>query len=363
MLKESNKEIVQDLIFKLFMADLDKKEAKQIIEILKYKKLYPIPEKDNEMKFCTFLENFWDWEKSSYIKERLLHNHGIHRQYVFRCASAIKRYWLPWFCSELLLKDVTRNDLKDFVLSFSERASPVTAQGKNDIIRSGTVALKWAYKNGLIESDITSGLVYYSGNITEIEILEPEIVKKLFNNPWKNKKAEMANKLAMLTGLRSGEIQALRGCDIADDCIYVRHSWNKLDGLKVPKNGETRIAYVPFPDILKKLKKMAIYSDCYVFSGRNPLKPMDAKCWLRELRQELKKLGVDEDIIEKIHFHSWRHYFTVHMKNQGNLEPYLLGRMTGHKTSSMLEYYGNHKLNVESIKMKEAVQRVFANFL
>jgi integrase len=44
--------------------------------------------------------------------------------------------------------------------------------------------------------------------------------------------------LAMVTGMRAGEIQGLRVQDLGKDCLYIRHSWNRVDGLKTTKNNE-----------------------------------------------------------------------------------------------------------------------------
>lgn len=359
MLFNRNKNKIQKALYTLFTCDITEKEAQQIIDILKIKKIYPSNNAEKGRKLDVFLQEFWDWEKSPYIKERLVHKHGIHKMYVKRSLAAVQNYWIPWFGKKKLLSNITRKEVQDFVMSFMERKSPTSAQAKNDIIRSGTIALKWAYNNGLITKDITKGLSYYTGDSPKVTILSPEIAKVLFLKPWKHRKAMLANKLAMLTGMRSGEIQALRKCDIGQDCIYVSHSWTALDGLKPPKNGSKRVIYVPYHDFLEELRNLVEPEDGFVFHIRSVYYPMDAKCWLRNLRYELKRLNVDKEIIENIHFHSWRHYFTSHMKNSGNLEQHLLQRMTGHKTKSMVEYYADHTLQQDKTKIKNAVQQVF----
>ena len=77
--------------------------------------------------------------------------------------------------------------------------------------------------------------------------------------------------------------------------------------------------------------------------------------------KELEKLGVDNQIIKTIHFHSWRHYFTVHMKKSGFLEKELLQKITGHKTLSMMEYYADHALDKDAEKIKKASYTVSDN--
>ena len=360
MLFFNKRKPIERILYKLFSCEISEQDAEQIIGILRYKKLYPLHKQQPSQTFASFLKEFWDWENSPYIKERLIHKHGIHKMYVKRCYGAIQNYWIPCFGEQILLEDVKRKEIQDFVLSFMRRTSPASAQARNDIIRSGTIALRWAFRNGLISSDLASGLTYYTGDQPDIPILSEDIVKELFARPWKHKKAMVANKLAMLTGLRSGEIQALRGCDIGQDCIFVRHSWTRLDGLKPPKNGSTRIVYVPFKELLEELRAMANGEENFVFHVKSPFCPIDAKCFLRELRHELQKMGVENKIVENIHFHSWRHYFTAHMKTSGKLEQHLLQRMTGHKSFSMMEYYSNHVLAQDADIIKNAMQSVFS---
>ena len=108
---------------------------------------------------------------------------------------------------------------------------------------------------------------------------------------------------------------------------------------------------------------MAGDENFFVFHNRIPTRPMDPKCWLRELRKELEKLGVDNQIIKTIHFHSWRHYFTVHMKKSGFLEKELLQKITGHKTLSMMEYYADHALDKDAEKIKKASYFLFSSLM
>lgn len=359
-------------MYSLFVSELSQQDARQILDILEYKGLLakglgqaalPVEERPTGPFLIDFLEEFWDWNRSPYIQERLLHQHGIHRRYVSRCAGAIRRYWEPWFGRNLPLAAITRRQLQDFILSFGSNVSLQSACGRNDAIKSGTVALRWAFSQGMLPLDVTSGLTYYSGSAPETMILTSQVARSLFSRPWQHYKSMMANKLAMMSGMRAGEIQALQGRDIGNDCIHVRHSWNLLDGLKLPKNGCQRLVFLPFGDFLQELKVLAGGEECFVFHHRDPSRPMDAKCWLRELRRELTLLGVEGAVVERIRFHSWRHYYTTHMRSSGQLESHLLQRLTGHKSASMMQHYCNHSIAEEADLMKAAASKVFGGMM
>lgn len=350
---------INEIMFQLFTADLKMEDGEKILEILRFKGVYPQNKREGKIKFINFLENFWDWNESPYIKERLMQEHSIHKRYVYRCNCAIRRYWLPWFGREISLVEISRLQIQNFILSFIDNPNLKSASGRNDVIKSGIIALRWAFARGLISEDVTRGLSLFSSKPSETLILTQQMATKLFSRPWKHKKAMMANKLAMLTGLRAGEIQALKMEDIGSDCIFVRHSWNKMDGLKLPKNGCVRKVYVPFTVFLQELQSGIECKNDFIFSQRNKNVPMDSKCWLRELRRELTSLGFEEDLVQKIRFHSWRHYYTTHLRACGQLAPHLVQKLTGHKSLAMLNHYGSHGIASEEEQMKAVIFEVF----
>jgi integrase len=70
-------------------------------------------------------------------------------------------------------------------------------------------------------------------------MLSPEqAAAVVFRVSWKDERTRLANMLAAATGLRSGEIKALRVQDMGNDCLYIRHSYNRIEGLKETKTNE-----------------------------------------------------------------------------------------------------------------------------
>lgn len=173
--------------------------------------------------------------------------------------------------------------------------------------------------------------------------------------------------LAMVTGLRAGEIQGLRVQDLGKDCLYIRHSWNLSDGLKCTKNKENRTVELPFPSIMQGLYELARSNpngqglDGFIFYSdrkRSPkkrdtgmgYKPIESNTFLVGLRTALLEIGMSTTETEKITFHGWRHYFTTYMTER--VTEKLLMQQTGHKTASMIGHYSDHRLASD----KEIVQ-------
>ena len=75
----------KSLIDAFKMADLTVKDTTLIIEILKQKELLVsavIKNDRSDIPFTTFLSDFWDYETSPYIREKLRKKHSIHKRSV-----------------------------------------------------------------------------------------------------------------------------------------------------------------------------------------------------------------------------------------------------------------------------------------
>ena len=223
----------------------DLTDAESIVNELKRRGLVKsavLTDTKQDRDFTEFLTNFWDYDQSPYVKEKLRKNHSIHRRYCHEQAGAVKKYWLPYFKGKLL-GEITRQDIEAFIEHFetlsqtSDQRSagvsiPQSAKRKNIIIQAGTVALSWAFNKEMIDRDVTQGITWFSGKAAERQILTPELSAAIFKVQWKDERARLANMLAMVTGMRAGEIQGLRVQDLGKDCLYIRHSWNRLTNSK-----------------------------------------------------------------------------------------------------------------------------------
>lgn len=69
-----------------------------------------------------------------------------------------------------------------------------------------------------------SCLIKCSQKSKKREILTMEQAAAVFASEWDNDTAKLANAVAFYTGMRAGEVAALRFEDIGVDRLYVRHS-------------------------------------------------------------------------------------------------------------------------------------------
>jgi len=327
-------------------------EAEFVCRELKRKGLlreFVIQRSKQDVDFAAFLENFWDFENSPYIREKLRNNHGIHKYYVMGQRQAAKKYWSPFFAGRLL-GSVTRKDIENFIeaVAWSRYSKhELSADRKNKIVKAGVIPLRWVFAKELIEKDVTGGITWFSGIRKERRILTPEIAEVLFRVEWIDERARLANLLAAVTGLRAGEIMGLQSRDLKDEYINVRHSWNSVDGLKTTKNNEVRVVEVPFPNLICALTVLAGNNphgagvDSYVFwSDTLQERPVQEVLFIKGLLDALVKTGMDRDTAKGYVFHGWRHFYTSYMRER--LDMKLLQSQTGHKSIFMVEHYSDH---------------------
>lgn len=348
--------------------ELNEDEIRKILSILSNRgilKSFTIKGSKEAIPLVQFLVDFWDSDKSPYIKEKLRMKKHIGITYIEESQRCIISYWKPYFKNENL-GDITKRDLKEFV-SYLDTFQ-LSNSRKLKIYRAGSIAIKWAYNDELIDRDITSGIVTFSSDTDERKILTMEVAELLFSIKWKDERSQLANAIAMLTGMRAGEILALRKQDLGDGCIYVNHSWNRKEGLKSPKNGDSRKVFFPFPNLTKKMLQYVSYNplgdnmDSFVFwAEQKPQKPMDVKKLPIALHNQLIKIGFSQEEAKSYCFHSWRHFYAAYMSD--NVNQRALQSQTGHKTIEMLEHYENHHIESDMKQITDAQQKLFGNIV
>jgi len=328
-------------------------------------KSYVHSETPGAVDFVSFLTNFWDWDNSPYIKEKRRKNHGIHRRHCQLQGGAIPLYWEPFFRGRFL-GDITASDIDAFITYMGEM--DLSASRKNVVIKAGTKPLRWAFSKGHIDRDPTRGHTLFSGEERKRAILTPTIAAAVFRVAWDDDRAKLANMLASVTGMRNGEILALRLQDLGPDCIYVDGSWNKADGRKPPKNNKARTVEIPFPDLLNVLVELGKQNpwsnspDRFIFwSTTRKNVPMQGQNFGRGLQDALVKIGFTKEEAAKYSFHGWRHFFTAYMIRK--LDKKLLKGETGHLTDIMLNYYGNHETEGDRELIQSSKKETFAGLL
>jgi integrase len=178
-------------------------------------------------------------------------------------------------------------------------------------------------------------------------VLTPEKVKTLFALPDWPATRRAINMLAYSTGMRLGEILALRRAafHVDEGYVEVEVSWDRAT--KSVKSTKTRKArFVPVPSnvgaLLTELIARSPYQAThdFIFAGRRRNHPLDRKIVERMLFRMLAATGIDEPqrATRNITFHSARYFFNSLLLNRG-IPDLKVKALTGHATDKMMGHY------------------------
>ena len=110
---------------------------------------------------------------------------------------------------------------------------------------------------------------------------------------WPSIRSRIAALIAFNTGMRLGEIRALKVFDIHENRISVTRSWSRKNRLKCTKNRESKdIPILPclHDEIIAYIRQMEFYKlDCLLLPGKNPEIPYDSVQIRKDLYKMLEK--------------------------------------------------------------------------
>ena len=359
---------------------LSKEFIQDLVKALTFKRYIVsaiFPSTPESETFGHFLERFWDYDNSPYIKEKQIVGQSVHRRYAEIMLSRAKSYWIPKFGSRPL-GTITSSDIKRHLRALACNPQKVNVRTRgskekknykikmlksetvNQIVRSATCALKWAYHNGLTDNNCFSGIVYCHVTPKPRKILTMSQAIQVFSSYWDKPMYRIANLCSACTGMRIGEVQALQFRDIGSDRIYVRHNWARLEGLKCPKNGEEREVKVS-RELLNELISLmhqnpyGYSEDNFVFWGYTKHVPCQGRHWNESLHKVLRNLNIPD--WQDISFHGWRHFFASNMADF--IDERKLQLATGHKSRFVLELYASHRSEQTLDELGEVSEKLF----
>lgn len=346
--------------------DLTAKDCAAICDELKRRGLLACyTPKESRAAVCAydFLVNAWSDKAGAFLMDR--RGGGVYETTRRQNLAYVKKYWRE-LLGEKMLGEITRADWTEFLSKISGLDK---ATGTKQAIRlAAAEVFRWAFKEGITESDFSAKTLRIPKDDKPREILRPETVQALFTSEWETPAHKLGNLIACVTGMRIGEILALRGCDIGNGVLYVRHSYNRTNGLKTTKTGKTRVVSFPFPALAQAMiehcKENPFYTgaESFVFwSIHRNGSPESPANFLLSLRTQLERIGFGKDAAARYTFHAWRHYFTTYMN--GRVDVSVLSRNNGHSVAMINDRYGNHQRVDDMARLAEAQAELFGGFV
>jgi integrase len=300
---------------------------------------------DRKSLFCDYLYQFWDFETSDYFRELETMGKEPHVEHAQEMQKAVNRYFRPYFGNKLLCQ-IDEEYLQKFIV-YLKIDKKLSASTVNSARNAAFVALRHAKRKKVIQHFDFDAVLRAGGKAKERGILEKEEVDRLFSLEWPSPRSRMAVLIAANTGMRMGEVRALRVCDIHENRISVIHSWGRKSELKCTKNQETReIPILPalHDEIMAYIRQIGTFSlDGFLLPGDKPEIPYNNRQIGKDFNKMLDKIGIDEKTRKErgIVFHSWRHLLAKNLAEKGTNKAIGM-KILGHKTSRIFDHYASH---------------------
>ena len=247
--------------------------------------------------------------------------------------QVIVQYMVPFFQGKALVR-VSANDIRSWQMYLKDKGlKPTTINAYYIMLNK---ILNYALDDGIIERSPAENVKPLYAAIEERAVFTPEEIVQIFSIPWRDPLVCLACKLAASTGMRVGEIRALRYNSIKNGIIEISASLTPDRVLKTTKSGKTR--YCPIPYVLDReiqsLKALRFADDDdFIFSLDN-VSPVTASHINRQLKKALIECGLSTDKS----MHSFRHFFNSMLVSE-NVNGELLRSVIGHESKEMTDHY------------------------
>lgn len=278
----------------------DKKRDAQVfaneIENLKIKGFISV---DSSSPFCDYFWNWFETYKESSVSERT----KLTYQQAF---NALENYF-----GKVSIENVDRRKYQLFLRNYGKNHAKSTVSKYNSLIHA---CIKDAIYDGVIQKDFVqnTSLVYNQKKTRQIEYLSIDEIQKLSGYIESSLNVHFTAKymilLAVYTGARLGEIQALTWQDINFNftTIRINKSWNESTR-KFQKTNETE----------------------HIFTNQYNTIPTSSAV-NKTLRECLSSSNIDK---KGFHFHSLRHTHVAFLLSQ-NIDLYIISKRLGHSDIS-----------------------------
>ena len=235
--------------------------------------------------------------------------------------------------------------------------SGLHSQTLNNILQSVTIPFKEAFRLGQIQRNPAASIRPLGAVSGEKGVLVTQEIKALLAHSWPDTRGRLAFTVALVSGLRLGEIQGLQLADMGEDYLMIRHSWAKIDGLKAPKGKKSRLVPLP-PSILLELKTLAErnpWKNTFVFwDDKQADRPWPVRQIEHAYYDALEAIGIPNDLSKppkessrqgrSLFFHGLRHMCNSLLR--GVLPDDKLRAVIGHADISMTRHY-DHMTDVD----------------
>ena len=278
-----------------------------------------------ELKALAKKSNGWTFEK--WYKECLRRMRQQLKQSTVSYYEGWFKKWVPKEMTQMLLTDFTREYIQDFLFN-DPKIDLLENVTKKNILSFYKRTFRLAIEEGIILRNPCRGILIHSEK-KNLKVLNADEIESLLTNA-----KELGHEfypvwmVAVFTGMRSGEMYALRwrDVDLEAQTILVDKQWTSKDGIAPTKTKKSRIVPIS-DDLLVFLKEEKLKNQRYtatLFDSRSKSKVtwddfVLPRLWRWNKGEQAPVLRDFCEIIgiTSVRFHDLRASFITNMLAQG----------------------------------------------
>ena len=301
---------------------------------------------NGETLFADYAAQFFVKGRCPYMQDRLLRGGHVTVGYISSLRGLLNNYILPYF-GQMLMSEIRRGEVNRWLLHLPSLG--LSNNTANKVLGALRIILDFAVFEDVIERNPAKEVRTLAKCENARLAFSVEQEERLVAYHYDNILAGTAIRLAASTGLRAGEIRALKWSDVRMDRIVVAHSYTNKDGYKGTKSGKVR--EVPIRHDIYEMLAFLYHGDpdAYLFSY-NGRRPVNHKVFNASLKKAMTDLGID-DQGGRLSFHSFRHFFNTRLI-EGGVQSVVVQAVVGHSSDAMTSRY----LHVDAGRLEDVKQ-------
>ncbi len=324
---------------------------KHVESLLLSRKLYD----QDCLEFHQYAMRFFVWETCPHTARLLDEGKSISRRYVREQRMNMEKHILPSALQNIPMDEIRRSHIIDFRSSL--RSKGLAAATVNKIMSALKVIFNEAEYRQDIQYNPAKAVGKIRGAARSIDIFSPEELRMLFPRDllsvWRNRMEYTCFFLAASTGMRRGEILALRWRHIRFEkhFISIEEAWKDFHEIGMPKWDKSRVVCLS----LSLHAALTAYREASVNTNEGDLvfcyrdgSRLGGTWWRGSFRRALTKSGIPIGN-RVLHPHCLRHSLTTMLRDAGE-HPEKIRAALGWTSEEMQENYTHW--NIEHLRQQ-----------
>ncbi|MFN7903557.1 MAG: tyrosine-type recombinase/integrase [Pseudobdellovibrionaceae bacterium] len=271
----------------------------------------------------------WTWEK--WYAEFLKRISRICKQSTISNYGGYLTRWIPKSWNEKALDQIVSDDIYEVLQNANQKLGGVS---QKNILKMLRRIFQTALDDGLVSKNPVRGIIVRVPQVMQKVLTTKEVDLLLQTAKNTNHRFFEVWTLALQTGMRSGEMYALKWTDIdLDTClISVNKQWTSKDGLHELKTGDWRVVPIS-SDLRILLTEMKVRKH----DSENHVLPRLAE-WTNGEQAKVLRDFCESIGITSVKFHDLRATFITNMLSQG-VPLVKVMAIVGHKKMATKDIY------------------------